>query len=188
MRADPNNGLARLDLSFDYASIGYALSTMGDFDGSIAHYNRALSEREQVATADPDDVNARDAVLRAHLSIGQVLRGAGRLENAIPHYLKARDLAADRYAADPGNVAAGERLATVYSGLAGTHGALASTVSGPARAAVHWRETRGWAQKSLETWRGPGTALSAAAIKEIDGLTALVARSEKELIKLAAQR
>src|SRR5439155_21634193 len=52
VRANANDRLACLDLSFDYASIGYALSTAGDIAGSLENYQQALQLRERVVAAD----------------------------------------------------------------------------------------------------------------------------------------
>ena len=49
---------------------------MGDVDGALENYGRALSLREQVAAADLHDARAQETVARA-------LRGAGRLANQI---------------------------------------------------------------------------------------------------------
>ena len=86
----------------------------------------ALALREQVATADPNDVNARGAVTRAHLSIGQVYRRAGRGLEAIPHFRQALAMESSDYEAEPSNDGAGERVADVYGALAGTNADLAA--------------------------------------------------------------
>ncbi len=178
--------MAQLDLSYGYASIGSALAAMGNTAGSLEQYQLALSLREQVAAADPHDVNARDAVTRAHLSIGQVLRNAGRSLEAIAHFRKALDIASARFAADPSNATAGERLANVYGALAGTTLGLATATKDPAEAARRWRDTLSWSRKSLDIWvrrREKGT-LSAAGQRELDALAALVAKCEAALSRL----
>ena len=150
VRANGNDGRARLDLSYDYASIGYTLSTMGDIDSVARELSAGARRARMGGQADPNDVNARDTVIRAHLSIGQVFRKASRPLEALPHLHKAREIAAARYASDPANVVAGQRLANVYSALAEIYAGLAAAAQYSGAGIAQCREARVWGQESVE--------------------------------------
>ena len=142
-----------------------------------------------VAAADPHDVNAKDAVARAHLSIGQVLQNAGRLNESIEYFAHALQIASDRYAADPTNGVAAERLANISAALAGSYAGLASAATDPIDAMRRWREARVSSRKSLDTWterraKGP---LSSISQNELDSLSELIAKSDREVARLAAR-
>jgi tetratricopeptide (TPR) repeat protein len=161
---------------------------MGDIAGSLENYQRALSQREQVAAADPHDANAQDTVARAHLSIGQVLRKAGRQLEATPHFLNALEIASGRHAADPSSGAASDRVANIYGALAGANAELASGAKSNDEAIRRWREARAWSRKSLDILmdkRDRGT-LSAVDKGELDSIGDLIAKCDLELTRFAA--
>ena len=92
-------------------------------------------------------------------------------------------MAADRYRSDPANGVVAERVANVYSALAGTYAGLASGARSRPSALPHWREARTWALKSREVREvqretGP---LSEAATRDLDSLVDLVARCDAAL-------
>ncbi|MCP6768945.1 tetratricopeptide repeat protein, partial [Klebsiella pneumoniae] len=88
---------------FGYASMAHLLSDLGNNGGALENYQRALALREQVAAADPHDMNAQATVSRAQVSVGQILRQLGRRTEAQAQFHAALDGATRRFAADPGN-------------------------------------------------------------------------------------
>jgi tetratricopeptide (TPR) repeat protein len=159
------------------------LSAGGDTAGALENYERALASRQQVATADPHDANAADAVARAHLSIGHVLQGAGRVSESIPRFNQALDILAKRHAADPANGFAAERLANALLALATAHAEQASRATSHAEMRQHWEDARGSSRRGLEIWkeRAAKGPLSDDDVSERDELAALAARADREL-------
>jgi tetratricopeptide (TPR) repeat protein len=184
---DVNDRQAHLDLSYGYASIGYTLSTTGDTAGALENYQRALASRQRIASADPHDVNAADAVARAHLSIGRVLQGAGRLDAAIQRFHEAHDIAAKRYAVDPVSGAAAERLAQVLTALAVAQAAQASASASATEARRHWQEARASSKQGLDIWeqRAAKGPLSVTDMGIRAELIELAARSDQALARVA---
>jgi tetratricopeptide (TPR) repeat protein len=188
-RANASDREAHLDLSFGYASIGYALAGSGDTAGSLDNYQRALKEREQVAAADPNDVNAQDAVARAHLSIGKVLREAGRASESLPHLRQALEIVSARYAADGTNNSVAARLASILGALADAYGDMASTAANRSAATELWRDARVSATRSVEILGASQrkSALSSISQYELNAMVELTAKSDRELARLASR-
>ena len=55
-----------------YESIGDALAQMGDKSGALESYRRALSVREAMAAADPNDTVTRGDLANAYANLGEV--------------------------------------------------------------------------------------------------------------------
>ena len=61
---DPNNALAKRDLTITYGSIGDVLLKTGDLSGALKQFQKALAMDEALAAADPKDAWAAKYVCR----------------------------------------------------------------------------------------------------------------------------
>ena len=72
---------------------GFRAASLGDKDGAISSYRKALAMREALAAANPQDRDVRRELLRNHGKLGEILSGEGDLQAAIDSSRRATRLA-----------------------------------------------------------------------------------------------
>jgi len=72
---------------------GYRIANLGDTAGAISSYRKALTLREQLAAADPQDREVRRDLLRNHGKLSEILSGEGDTAAAIESSRRATKLA-----------------------------------------------------------------------------------------------
>ena len=72
---------------------GFRQASLGDTDGAISSYRKALAMREALAAANPQDRDVRRELLRNHGKLSEILSGEGNLDAAIESSRRATRLA-----------------------------------------------------------------------------------------------
>jgi non-specific serine/threonine protein kinase/serine/threonine-protein kinase len=97
----PQDGQARLDLSYDLSEMSSHLVETGDLARALELSRRVQSIRNELAAADPRDAQIRLRVITAGKAMGVVLAKMGRLEAALAEYRTAATKAEAAVAAVP---------------------------------------------------------------------------------------
>jgi eukaryotic-like serine/threonine-protein kinase len=89
VRANPANGRARLDLSYDYADWGLILLIMKKAGQAVEQYRRAEAIRAEMAAADARDARAALSLVSVEWRLGHAQAEAGDRAGAEASYRKA---------------------------------------------------------------------------------------------------
>jgi non-specific serine/threonine protein kinase/serine/threonine-protein kinase len=141
------------DLAYMYNNIGNAMARLGDFKNGLEYLRKGLAAREAVVASDPKSANARHRLAVSTYQLGGAMVRSGDLAAGIENHRKAVTILEALHQVDPANAAVQGDLAYVYSLVANTLVRMAE--SEKTRAAdkpAHWRDARGWYQKSLIHW------------------------------------
>jgi tetratricopeptide (TPR) repeat protein len=87
--AEPANGRARLDLSYDYADWGLILMRLRQAPAAVERYRKAVEIRSAMAAADPRDARALTSLVSADWRLGWALSEAGDRNGAARVYRDA---------------------------------------------------------------------------------------------------
>jgi tetratricopeptide (TPR) repeat protein len=118
VQRQPSNARSKLDLSYGYSDLGYALSSLKRFPEALENYRKAESIRVAQATGDPSNARARGAVVSVTWRLGSVQARAGDRPGAKATLEKAV-LLAEAFVRDfPNNPSARGDFLEAYEALA----------------------------------------------------------------------
>ncbi len=103
VRANPSNGRAKLDLSYDYSDWALILGRLKRPAGAAAHYGRVVAIREEMRAADRRDARAANGLVSGLWRLGNALADSGDRSGSEAAFQRA--------------VGAGESAAAAFPGL-----------------------------------------------------------------------
>jgi tetratricopeptide (TPR) repeat protein len=86
VKSNPDDGSARLDLSFTYSDLGEMLRRLGRLTEASDSVGKALAIRLKEAAADPNNARANIAVATSYLGLGNIRDSQGKLAEALSSY------------------------------------------------------------------------------------------------------
>jgi serine/threonine protein kinase/tetratricopeptide (TPR) repeat protein len=135
VKSNPDDGSARLDLSFTYSDLGEMLRRLGRLTEASDSVGKALAIRLKEAAADPDNARANIAVAMSYLGLGNIRESERKPAQALTSYQES----ARRW----NDLAIRNMLGADQQGRRGlTEFYLAKTLAGLGRereAGPHWR-------------------------------------------------
>jgi serine/threonine protein kinase/tetratricopeptide (TPR) repeat protein len=90
-------------------------ANLGDTQGALASYRKALAIRQTLALVDPENANNRLEVARCHNKVGDMLAKMGDLSAASANYQQARILLESLVAQDSASLDEGHELVLSYT-------------------------------------------------------------------------
>jgi eukaryotic-like serine/threonine-protein kinase len=90
-------------------------ANLGDTQGALASYRKALAIRQALAVIDPENATNRLELLRCHAKVGDMLSKMGDLSGASASYREARLLAESLAAQDPASLDKWHELTLSYT-------------------------------------------------------------------------
>jgi eukaryotic-like serine/threonine-protein kinase len=90
-------------------------ANLGDTQGALASYRKALAIRRTLAAVDPEDATNRLELAKNHNKVGDVLAKMGDLSDASASFREARSIAESLVAKDPTNLDKGHELILTYT-------------------------------------------------------------------------
>jgi non-specific serine/threonine protein kinase/serine/threonine-protein kinase len=90
-------------------------ANLGDTQGALASYRKALAIRQTLAVVNPDDATNRLELAKSHNKVGDVLAKMGDLSGASASFQEARLIAEPLVAQDPTNLDKGHELILTYT-------------------------------------------------------------------------
>ncbi|HEV7398225.1 MAG TPA: hypothetical protein VGN86_17060 [Pyrinomonadaceae bacterium] len=96
------------DLATAYEKIGHVQGNpygpnLGEQDGALASYKKALKIRQAILKATPNDTDAKLALSQAHNEMGQISWGLGDNQGALENYKRSMDINSELLQRDPKN-------------------------------------------------------------------------------------
>lgn len=178
MAENPNDTLARRDVSISSTSVGDVLLKKGDAASALGLYRRAAAIDDAIAVADPKDAWAKRYQVYDYTRVGDALLKDGDLLAARTAFQKALTAAEARAALDSSLASAQTDLAGAYAKLGeASYAAGVRTSNGPSTKRAHLLTARAWYQKSMAVWdrlrsRGAMSAIDAKSAQSVaDGLS-----------------
>jgi serine/threonine protein kinase len=89
VRANPDNGRAKMDLSYDYSDWGFVLQRMNSWKPAVEQYRKAEKIRAEMVQADPRDARAAGGLVSIHWRLARALADAGERRESEATFLKA---------------------------------------------------------------------------------------------------
>jgi len=89
VRANPSNGRAKMDLSFDYSDWGWALTATGNLRLGVEQYRKAEGLRADLAAADPRDARAAKGLVSIEWRLAAALAEVGDRKGSQQEFQKA---------------------------------------------------------------------------------------------------
>jgi non-specific serine/threonine protein kinase/serine/threonine-protein kinase len=110
----------QIELATAYVKVGDVqgqsyYANLGDTQGALASYRKALAIRQALAAADPENATNRLELARCHNKVGDVLAKMGNLADASASYREARLLSESLVAQDPASLDKGHELILTYT-------------------------------------------------------------------------
>jgi eukaryotic-like serine/threonine-protein kinase len=90
-------------------------ANLGDTQGALASYRKALAIRQTLAVVDPEDATNRLELAKSHNKVGDMLAKMGDLSDASASLREARSIAESLVAQDPGSLDKGHELILTYT-------------------------------------------------------------------------
>jgi non-specific serine/threonine protein kinase/serine/threonine-protein kinase len=156
-----------LELAEAYGKLGSVQgnpygSNLGDTQGALASYHKALAVSESALRTNPKSREAQRAVALAQGQLAEVLPIAGRVEEAASHLRRAAQTLDNLAQAQPRNIQARIDVARAYDGLGDVTGGLVVTGMGDSKTALehyrqslkHWEAAASMEPKNSVTRRG----------------------------------
>ena len=143
VRNGHNDVRTRLDLAITYQRIGDTLgnpgfSNLGDKAAALENYRKMQAIFEDIATADPNNRDARHSVALGHEKFGRILETDHKSE-ALGHYRRFQEIMKDLVAADPANTQLRRDLAMSDSDV----GSMLEATGDPAGSLESYRQALG---------------------------------------------
>jgi tetratricopeptide (TPR) repeat protein len=90
-KADPSNSVARGDMSEDCLKVSDVLLKLGDKPGALKGYLNALSIRQELVAATPDDAEGRIQLARIYEGLGGYYNSTAAAEKRIDDWREAKN-------------------------------------------------------------------------------------------------
>jgi serine/threonine protein kinase/tetratricopeptide (TPR) repeat protein len=90
-------------------------ANLGDTQGALASYRKALAIRQALAVVDPEDSTNRLELAKSHNKVGDMLAKMGDLSDASASFREARSIAESLVAQDPSSLDKGHELILTYT-------------------------------------------------------------------------
>ena len=90
-------------------------ANLGDTQGALASYRKALGIRQTLAVVDPEDATNRLELAKSHNKVGDMLAKMGDLSDASASFREARSIAESLVAQDPSSLDKGHELILTYT-------------------------------------------------------------------------
>ena len=90
-------------------------ANLGDTQGALASYRKALAIRQTLAVVDPEDATNRLELVKSHNKVGDMLAKMGDLPDASASFREARSIAEPLVAKDPTSLDTGHELILTYT-------------------------------------------------------------------------
>jgi non-specific serine/threonine protein kinase/serine/threonine-protein kinase len=121
-----NRGLQQ-ELAEAYLKVGDVqgnpyVPNLGDIDGALRSYGRALEISKALVAADPKDAIASRYLARSYKALGDVLPQVGRPTDAVAHFQQATAILESLIAVDVRNADLRKELAATYQALGDVQG------------------------------------------------------------------
>jgi tetratricopeptide (TPR) repeat protein len=173
----------------DIMNLGQALEALGDLQGARDHFRQGLARAEQIARADPANMQGQADLAWTSVILGKRLALDGATDEAFTLLAKASTLLKAALAADPANNRTRANYADYKEGLADAHVTLASrsALSHDQRVS-HWREAKALFQDAYVFWkelRDKGAGLGSDLVRP-DALGREIAKCDAALADAGA--
>ena len=110
-------------------------SNLGDTEGAMQSYRRALSISEQLSRLEPENLETQRYLARAHDSVGTLLFTGGDAASAVPHYREAARVTEAMSTRSPTDAGVRQQLMSAYEALGDVSGHPEYPSLGDAKAA-----------------------------------------------------
>jgi tetratricopeptide (TPR) repeat protein len=151
--AAPANAPLREYVAESYEDLGSLLEGNGDLAKALESFRKAQAMFQALAVADPTDVLAKRLLGFTYQQIGCIMVDQGDPARGLESLRSGLAIFQALPAAGPKNIYILSGFADSYFGFGRAYSALASGKNIPlAKQMEHWREARGWYQKSLDIW------------------------------------
>jgi tetratricopeptide (TPR) repeat protein len=130
-----------------------ASAKLGDSKTALGESRKALAVFSDLAHADPENDDLRQAVAATKTLVAEILIKAGNTGEAISLLTQSLRELERSYAASPNDEAAHFRIAGAQALLGKAQAELAAREKNPAQSLAHWREAHAWFEKSLAVYK-----------------------------------
>jgi eukaryotic-like serine/threonine-protein kinase len=114
-----NDASLQRELASAYEKVGLVqgspyVASFGDYQGALGSQKKALSIRETLAQATPQDVEVQTELAKSYSLVGDLLKVTGQTEGMLEHYQKAQTLLESLVVIEPANSKIRRELGTAY--------------------------------------------------------------------------
>jgi non-specific serine/threonine protein kinase/serine/threonine-protein kinase len=152
--ADPGDANVRRDLAVSYGNLGNGLASINNRAAATTNFDKAVKILEELMAKDSSNALVSYQLSLINLKMSHFLSDAGDISLAMVKAQQAAKIGETLAAIDSNNASARAALALADFQLGRCSALLASSKDlSVDQQTAHWREAKGWYQKSLNSWQ-----------------------------------